>query len=77
MMDIVNTVLTAGVGLTATGVTYLIGRVIEGDKRLAVHEETDKVALQGLNTTLTDLKTMQRDQTQKLDKLVEHLITKR
>ncbi len=73
-MDFVTTAVTTGAGVVVTGMTYLIGRVIDADKRLTAHEASDMEALKAIAVTLSDLKTSQRDQTQKLDRIVEHLL---
>ncbi len=68
-----TSILTAGVGLLASGTGYIIKKVNDNDKQMAAHMASDLATFQALATSLNDLKVMQRDQTMKLDRLVENL----
>ncbi len=51
---------------------YLTLKVLDTDKRVAAHEASDQAMFSSISTTLTDLKNGQTNQTDKLDRLVEH-----
>ena len=60
---IVSGVLTAMIPV----VGYLVNKVFDTDKRVAAHE----VRFSSFESNITDFKNEQRDQTQKLDRLIE------
>jgi hypothetical protein len=62
-------------------VGYLVKTVVRNNSRLAKHEAlleqheaTDTLQFQNIQTTLDDLKEGQRDQSRKLDRIVDHLL---
>ena len=60
-------VASAVVAVLVPATGYLINKVIDTDKRVAAHD----VKFDALTTSMTDFKDEQRDQTLKLDRLIE------
>ena len=66
---ILGTVFTASAPLG-----YLWSRIAAAEVRISAHEASDEATLNSINTTLTDLKTGQREHGQKLDRLIERFL---
>ena len=64
-------------GLTVSVVVYLVRKVIDTDAKLSAHFAADLVTFEAIDENLKDLKGGQRDTNQKLDRLLEHLLTTR
>lgn len=65
--------LAAGVGLVATGVTFIVKKVVDTDRTLAAHIVEDRAVFKNIEGHFTDLKNGQQNQTDKLDRLIERL----
>lgn len=62
------------VGAIVAYVSRLSGRISSVETHHAAHEATDTATFKAIETTLRDLKDEQRDQTNKLDRLVERFL---
>ncbi len=71
--------VAAGIStVVAPVVGWLISKVIDNDRRIAVqeaamdaHEKSDTIRFTGIEDLMNDLKEGQRDQSQKMDRLIE------
>lgn len=70
--SIANLVAPYALAIMAPLTGYLAKKVIDTDKSVAAHEAADQAMFLSISTTLTDLKNGQANQTDKLDRLVEH-----
>ena len=66
-------ILMALSAVVVPSVGWLISSAVSLDKRFTAHEQVDAAIFEQLHTTLVDLKNEQKDQTTKLDRLVERL----
>jgi hypothetical protein len=73
-MDIISVGVPILLGAVASSSTYLIHKVIEADATVQAHIAEDKAVFESISTNFIDIKTAQRDQTQKLDRLIEHML---
>ncbi len=76
-MDFLTYAIPAALGIAVSGGSYIVHKVVELDKRLAAHSVADDIVFSGFKEDFAEVKLAQRDQTQKLDALVVHLLPKR
>lgn len=76
-MEVLTYVIPAGLTLVTAGTSYLIHKTIDLDKQMAAHVAADAQMFNHFEAGLKDLKEGQRDQTQKLDRLIENMLEQR
>jgi hypothetical protein len=70
-MDVYNTLMTTGLGSAMVAITALVGKVITTDKALSAHIAGNMATELSFKDLFIDLKAEARDQSQKLDRLIE------
>ena len=75
IVDILPTTLVGWVSTAVIGcMGWLVKQTYDNDKRLTAHVATDDVMFSQIKGTLTSLKEGQCTDSQKLDRLIEHLM---
>lgn len=62
-------------GIVATATTTLVGKVISTDRKMTAHMAADDVSFGSIEQSFEDLKGGQKATNEKLDRLIEHLLT--
>ena len=75
-MELVTNLVMAGVGVVASGTAYVVKKVLEVDKAVVAHVAADEATFAGFNKSFKSLEDGQAAQTEKLHRLVEHLLSK-
>lgn len=69
-----STLIPAGFAAAVSATGYLIKKVNDTDKAFTAHVASDLVTFKAFSQNFDDLKASQRDQTQKLDRLIEGML---
>lgn len=76
-MEFLSYAIPVALGIAVSGSSYIVHKVVELDKKLTAHETADSIVFSGFKEDFAEVKQTQRDQMQKIDRLVEHLLPKR
>lgn len=74
MEDIVQNVVMAGLGIAVSAASYAAKKILDVDKLLSAHIAADGATFVGFDKSFKTLEEGQSAQSEKLDRLIEHML---